>query len=255
MARERHTATLSSMGLQAEASLAKQLRLENCWENNLLPDISKVDYLDGHQGRTNPQPLEGLPLFVDDIYVCGYLDQTEVVRTRYTVSCEPVSKQIVARILMAAQEVLGGPRKNTRISSTVLATSKGSKIVETIAKIESATGQRARRQWKKLFPEKEVYANFVAKIDVSEVEITHLQEHLPTLARLLESRGDCMYEIDHTQDFSGMVDRNALVSHLWANGFEMQAFQLLLLPCRRPPPGNPLDGVGRQHKKLGGCRG
>ena len=67
-----------------------------------------------------------------------------------------------------------------------------------------------------------MYANFVAKIDVSEVEIAHLQEHLPTLARLLESRGDCMYEIDYTQDFSGMVDRNALVSHLRANGFEMQ---------------------------------
>ena len=31
-----------------------------------------------------------------------------------------------------------------------------------------------------------------------------------------------MYEIDHTQDFSGMVDRKALISHLLANGFEMQ---------------------------------
>ena len=128
MARERHTATLSSMGLRAEASLAKHLLLENCWENNLLPDISKVDYFEGHQGRTNLQPLEGLPLFVDDIYICGYLDQTEVVRTRGTLSCEPVSKQIVQRISMAVQEVLGGPRKNTRISNTVFATSRGSKI-------------------------------------------------------------------------------------------------------------------------------
>ena len=225
------------MGLRAEASLAKHLLLENCWENNLLPDISKVDYLEGHQGRTNLQPLEGLPLFVDDIYVCGYLDQTEVVRTRYTVSCEPVSKQIVASIAMAAQEILGGPRKNTRISSTVLASSKGSKIVQTIAKIESDTGQRTRRKWKELFPEKEVSAYFVAKIDVSEVEIAHLQEHLPTLARLLESRGDCMYEIDYTQDFSGMVDRNAL-------GFEMQG------SGRHSDKGTILDNtssVGDQH--------
>ena len=174
MARERHTATLSSIGFRAEASLAKHLLLENCWENNLLPDISKVDYLEGHQGRTNLQPLDGLPLFVDDIYICGYLDQTEAVRIRGKVSCEPVSKQIVARISMAPQEVLGDPRKNTRISSTVLATSKGSKIMETIATIESDTGQRARRQWKKLFPEKEAYACFVAKVDVSEVDIAHL---------------------------------------------------------------------------------
>ena len=184
---------------------------------NLLPDISKVDYLEGHQGRANLQLLDGLPLFVVDIYAFGYLDLTETVRIRGKVSCEIVSKQIVARISMAVQDVLGGPRKNTRISSTVLASAKGSKIMETIAKIESDTGQRARRQWKKLFPEK-VYACFVVKIDVSEVEIAHLQERLPTL----ESRGDGMYEIDYTQDFSGMVDRNALVSHLLANGFERQ---------------------------------
>ena len=222
MERARYTATLASMGLRAEASLAKHLLLENCWENNLLPDISKVDYFEGHQGRTNLQPLEGLPLFVDDIYICGYLDQTEVVRARGALSCEPVSKQIVQRISMAVQEVLGGPRKNTRISNTVFAASRGSKIVETIAKIESDTRQRARRQWKRLFPEKEVFACFVAKVDVSAVDIGHLQERLPTLARLLESRGDSMYEIDYTQNFSGMVDRNALVSHLLANGFAMQ---------------------------------
>ena len=44
----------------------------------------------------------------------------------------------------------------------------------------------------------------------------------PSLARLLESRVDCMHEIDYTQDFSEMVDRNALVSHLLANGFKKQ---------------------------------
>ena len=73
--------------------------------------VFKVDYLEGHQGRTNLQLLEGLSLFIDDIYACGYLDQTEIVRIRGKVSCEPVSRQIVARISMAAQGVLGGPRK------------------------------------------------------------------------------------------------------------------------------------------------
>ena len=209
MERARYTATWRAW---AEASLAKHLLLENCWENNLLPDISKVDYFEGHQGRTNLQPLDGLPLFVDDIYICGYLDQTEVVRARGTLSCEPVSKQIVQRISAAVQEVLGGPRKNTRVSNTVLATSRGSKIVETIAKIESDTGYRARRQWERIFSEKEVFVCFVAKVDVSAVDIVLLQERLPALARLLESRGDSMYEIDYTQDFSGMVDRDALAS-------------------------------------------
>ena len=108
MARKRHTATLSSMGFRAEASLSKHL-LENCWENNLLPDISKVDYLEGHQGRTNLQPLDGLPLFVGDIYAFGYLDRTEIICICSKVSCKTVSKQFLARISMAVQEVLGGP--------------------------------------------------------------------------------------------------------------------------------------------------
>ena len=216
------SATLSMIGLRAEASLAKHLLQENRWENNLVPDIFKVNYLEGHQGRTNLQPLEGLPLFVDDYYVFGFLDQAETVCIHgKKVPCEIVAKQIVARISMAVQEALGGPRKNTKISNTVLASAEGSKILVTIAKIESDTGQRARKQWKKLLSEKEVYAYFVAKIDVSEVEIAHLQECLPMLARLLESRGDGTYQIDYTQDFSGVVDRKALVDHLQANGFEI----------------------------------
>ena len=55
MERARYTATLASMGLRAEASLAKHLLLENCWENNLLPDISKVDYFKGPP-RSNKSP-------------------------------------------------------------------------------------------------------------------------------------------------------------------------------------------------------
>ena len=128
---------------------------------------------------------------------------------------------------MAVQEALGGLRKRTKISNTVLASAKGSKILETIAKMECDTGQRASKQWNKLFPEKEVSAYFVAKIDVSEVEIAHLQECLPKLARLLESRGDGTYQIDYTQDFPGVVDRKALVAHLQANRFEIQGSGIL----------------------------
>ena len=80
---------------------------------------------------------------------------------------------IVARISMTAQEVLGGPPKNTRISNTVLASGKDSKIVETILKIESDTGQRARKQ-------------------CSENRRVRGRDRpsagAPTLARLLESR-------------------------------------------------------------------
>ena len=70
------------MGLQVEASLAKHFLHENCWESNLVANISNVDYLEGHQRRTNLGPLDGLPLFIDNFYVFGLLDHTEIVHVR-----------------------------------------------------------------------------------------------------------------------------------------------------------------------------
>ena len=56
-----------------------------------------MDYLEGHQRRTN----------LDDFYVFGFLDHTEIVHVReLIVSCKPLAKQIVLRISLAVQEVL-----------------------------------------------------------------------------------------------------------------------------------------------------
>ena len=96
MEQQRIRTTLSNMGLRAETSLTKHILQENWWESNFVADISNVNYLEGNEGRTNLQPLDGLPLFVDDFYVFGFLDQTEIVHVRgRKVSCEPVAKQSV----------------------------------------------------------------------------------------------------------------------------------------------------------------
>ena len=54
---ERIWTALSSMGPRTEASLAKQFVQEHCWESKLVADILKVNYLEGHQGRTDLLPL------------------------------------------------------------------------------------------------------------------------------------------------------------------------------------------------------
>ena len=41
-----------------------------------------------------------------------------------------------------------------------------------------------------------------------------MQQALPTLERLLEDRGDAIFQIDFTQEFSSTLDRKALVEHL-----------------------------------------
>ena len=177
MERQRIRTPLSSMGLRVEASLAKHILQENCWESNLVADISNVDYLEDHWGITN--------LFHWTTYRCSKAEMVHVWGRK--VSCEPVTKQIVARISMAVQEILGEPRRNTTITNTVLAKVKDSKSVEAIAKIEHG---RARENWKKLFPEEKVCPYFVAKIDLSQAGIGKQQKSLPALCRLLESRGD-----------------------------------------------------------------
>ena len=63
-------------------AVAKHIFEKNTWESNLFPDIANVDYFAGHQGPTNLQPLDGLPVFVDDIYVYGPLRENEIVRVR-----------------------------------------------------------------------------------------------------------------------------------------------------------------------------
>ena len=54
---ERIWTALSSMGPRTEASLAKQFVQEHCWESKLVADILNVNYLEGHQGRTDLLPL------------------------------------------------------------------------------------------------------------------------------------------------------------------------------------------------------
>ena len=43
-----HRESLTQIGVRAEKKVAKQVLAENGWERNLVADISKVDYLEGH---------------------------------------------------------------------------------------------------------------------------------------------------------------------------------------------------------------
>ena len=43
-----HRESLTQIGLRAEKNVAKHLLAENGWESNLVADVSKVDYLEGH---------------------------------------------------------------------------------------------------------------------------------------------------------------------------------------------------------------
>ena len=58
--------------LHSVDNIAYNILFENTFHSNLVPDISKVDYLAGNLGPTDLQPLEGVGPFVDDMYIFGY---------------------------------------------------------------------------------------------------------------------------------------------------------------------------------------
>ena len=53
--------------------------LENAYNNNLVADIAKVDYLPGTAGKPTFGHSKRFALFVDDVYVFGYLLLRDVV--------------------------------------------------------------------------------------------------------------------------------------------------------------------------------
>ena len=70
------------IGIRARKYIAPHILLEHAYDSNLVSDISKVDYLEDNQGQTHLQPLDGLPTFVEDLYVYGYLEKKECVFAR-----------------------------------------------------------------------------------------------------------------------------------------------------------------------------
>ena len=202
------------MGLRCEKAVATHLLLENAYESNLLSDISKVDYLGGNLGRTNLRPLEGLPAFVDDIFVFGYLSREECVFQKGKLSCtsgEKGAAKLVGSIANALERALGkrGYMQTALVHTVATGDARGSTIRATIARIERDTLHKANRKWKE-----EIAGYFVAKCDVSEVPLEEMHSGLHVFEKFLEGYGYGIYSIDYTQDFSGVLDREALVGKL-----------------------------------------
>ena len=167
--------TFQSMGLRSENAVSAHLLLENAHESSLVSDISKVDYLAGNLGRTHLRPLPGLPTFVDDVYVFGYLRREDCVFHTGHLSCttgeDSSAKNTVARISTAARESLGtAPDGTTRcnMQTNIVHTlvtrdnAEGGAIRATVSRIEYDTDKKAQAKWRELYPDTEPAGLFVA---------------------------------------------------------------------------------------------
>ena len=212
-------ATFKEMGKRSLKSIAEHILKENTQENNLISDIADVEYTKNHQGKTRLQEVEGFGLFVDDLYIYGYLRREDIVYTpRGGVSCTEGANgsacSIVEMLRSIVRQTIG---KNSNlphinIMHTVeIGNQPNSNILKTIAEIEKK--QPIRKKWEERTLS-QAFAVFVVKVDVSNIPIQELQKYIKELEKTLFTIGYFIYCVDYTRDFSGTMDKEELINYL-----------------------------------------
>ena len=212
-------ATFKEMGKRSLKTIAEHILKENINEDNLISDISNVDYTKNNQGKTHLQEIEGFGLFVDDLYIYGYLRKEDIVFTsKGGVSCTEGgngSACFVVEMLRNIVKQTIGKNSNLphiNIMHTVeLRDIADSSILKTIEEIEK--NHLVRQKWEERTLDK-AFAVFVVKVDVSNIPIQELQKYIKELEQALFTIGYYIYCVDYTRDFSGTMDKEELAKYL-----------------------------------------
>ena len=217
-------------------NIAYNILFENTFHSNLVPDISKVDYLAGNLGPTDLQPLEGVGPFVDDMYIFGYCrkEQMECSGRRIWYKKSTGAAATVVRSIagVLASSIYADKKYHVSIQNTTRTDTIGT-ICNTIRKIEEATDGKTRKRWlvannigeaytERLEDQKAIVGVFVAKVDLSEYSMQETKEFLPRIQEFLDGSAYGIFSIDYTHDFSGTLDRNKLVEYFLSIGCREQ---------------------------------
>ena len=221
-------ATYRAMGRRSAAKIAEHILKENIHEDNLISDIADVDYTKGHQGKTHLQEIEGFGLFVDDLYIYGYLGREDIVyNPTGGISCTQGANGsaccIVEMLRSLVRQTIGknSNMPHINIMHTVeIGNQTNSSILKTVAEIEKKTPIRKKWEERTL---RQAFGVFVAKVDVSNIPIQELQKYTPELEKSLFANGYYVYCVDYTRDFSGTMDKKELIAYLREDGnFRME---------------------------------
>ena len=212
-------ATYRAMGRRSAAKIAEHILKENIHEENLINDIANVDYTKGHQGKTHLQEIEGFGLFVDDLYIYGYLGREDIAyNPTGGISCTQGANGsaccIVEMLRSLVRQTIGknSNMPHINIMHTVEITNQtNSSILKTVAEIEKKAP--IRKKWEERTT-RQAFGVFVAKVDVSNIPIQELQKYTPELEKSLFANGYYVYCVDYTRDFSGTMDKKELIVYL-----------------------------------------
>ena len=150
--------TFKQMGIRSSKGVAEHILKDNAYEDNLISDISAVDNTKGNKGKTHLQEIPGFGIFVDDLYVYGYLRKEDIVYNRLggiqcTTGANGSASYIIEQIRAIVKYTLGRDSPSslhTSIMHTMALDKKSiGTILETTDKIEKNTNvirQMARIQ-------------------------------------------------------------------------------------------------------------
>ena len=212
-------ATFKEMGKRSLKAIAEHILKENVYEGNLINDIANVDYTKNNHGKTHLQEIDGFGLFVDDLYIYGYLRKEDIIYTpKGGISCTEGangSASCVVEMLRSIVKQTIGKNSNLphiNIMHTVEIKDIGnSSILKTILEIEKS--KAVRQKWEERTLNK-AFAVFVVKVDVSNIPIQELQKYIKELEQALYTIGYYIYCVDYTRDFSGTMDKEELAKYL-----------------------------------------
>ena len=226
--------TFKDMQIRSEKRIAEHILIENVYDNNLICDISNVDYTKNNKGKTNLKSIEGNNVFVDDLFVYGYLSKDDVVFNKNgKISCTTGKDGAAVFIIEQVRSIVNYTiAKNcvfpthinfmTTIKIKNNEDDKREKItLKTVKDIEKHIN--VKEYWETANNKKEAYGLFVLKIDVSNIAFKHLQDNLKLFQNKLICCGFSIFSVDYTKDFSGTLNKKELINYLLSyGGFRME---------------------------------
>ena len=226
--------TFKSMGIRAEKKIAEHIIIQNTYNNNLVPDISTVNYTKNNKGKTNLKEITGNGVFVDDLFVYGYLGEKDVVFNKNGfISCTTgkngSSTFIIEQIRSIVNFTIGknncNPIHINFMGTYKLKSKENIKEQEitlnTINNIEHYVDVKSN--WKNANNGEDPFGVFIIKIDVSNIELKDLQDNLKLLQAKLLYIGSSIFSVDYTKDFSGTLNKKELIKYLLTLGnFKLQ---------------------------------
>ena len=214
-------ATYKEMGKRAEKAVAFHILRENLQEENLINNVSNVNYLKDNEGRTTLKQIPNLDIFVDDIYVYGYLRNEDIVydkkgRVVCTQGENGAASCIIENLRSISKQTISKNSLLPHINIMFTFRLCGEEVergntLKTIRLIERK--KKVYDSWKKRTLQ-EAKAAFVAKIDVSNISLLDLQDNIKEMEQNLFVLGFFIFSVDYTQDFSGTINKEELIDYL-----------------------------------------